>query len=766
MPTSSTLPSPIRDRLASARHKMRAFDVALGLARAVLVAAAAALVLFGLDTSLQPPLGVLRAFALFVVMVGGAGVTVFLANPLRRRLSDDDVALVVEDRFPNLEGLVSSVQLARDLGRGDHYTSEALIRATIDKTAREAQQVDFGETVRMAPLAPLWLLIGVLFVMGGGILSQPAVQEYAGIFFRRVVLGDEVSYPTRVGIRVDLPSEILVAKGDDLVVNVFVAKGAGLVERLTINTRFEGATSVERRDLLHVGAAHYRKSYQNVTEPFSFYVEAPDYRAHSSRHRVVVVTRPRIEEYEFLLDYPDYVGKPTTTVHQPDLQVPAGTTIAYVAVANRALAQDPATGAPKARVVLETDAPRTAPRDGQPPGPRVRTTDGPAPTLGKTLEAAAFEAGGAWSDLAPSAARLKTADRADRTLFGRLTVTEDVRFSFQLESADGLATGKRPVVFSVRVVPDKRPVVTIPVPGRRRQVTPQARIPVEVDARDDYGLVDVVLRIGVQKADAAGPPELSSYERVELRGLEADARRARLQHTLDVAEASLAPGDRLHYFAVAYDRNVDEARRSKRSRPFELTVVRPEDLERMLQDRLLSLKERLRALAREQSQGREAGEAFVAELGPKDVLTEDDKRSLQRMAQDQQRLTHRLVDARKELDDLTLERQQNRLTEEGAMALLGELTEGLRDLAERASPRIVRDLEDGRAAAALDGSVRSRLGRVPDLQLEVEGKLLELAARIDKWGDFTEVLQEVRDLLRGEQRVIDETTRAAEAEGR
>jgi hypothetical protein len=148
------------------------------------------------------------------------------------------------------------------------------------------------------------------------------------------------------------------------------------------------------------------------------------------------------------------------------------------------------------------------------------------------------------------------------------------------------------------------------------------------------------------------------------------------------------------------------------------------------------------------------------------VFTDDDKRRLQRLDQDQRRVTTRLDDVLNELVDIAAERQLNRLEDESASALVDELSTALRDLAKERSPLISRELEDARAVTRLDDGVRTRLARVPDLQQDLVDALTALAARIGKWGDFTEVIQELRDLYRGEERVIDGTRKAAQQEHR
>ena len=756
-----TLPAPLQSKLSSARTRLRAVDLALGLARAVLVVSAALVALFALDTALEPPLAVLRAFALFLVMVAGAGVTMALATPLRRRLSDDVVALLVEQEYPELEGgLVSSVQLSRELDRDDLYTSRSLIRSTIDRTATQVETIPgFGRIVRTGPLIPLWLMIASFLLVGATLFTNPSVQEYGGIFYRRVVLGEEVYYPTLVGLRLDLEPRIQVAKGDDLNVDVFLDKGGHLVSRLVVNTRYLDGRPSESRELLRKGQTHYQKLFQNVTEPFTFYVDSPEHGVHTQTYRVDVVQRPRIEDYEFVLDYPEYIGKASETVRQPDLQVPAGTRITLLAVANKPLS------AAELLFARERGAGRSraAARGANAPEADVEVAKpGPLP-LGEVRGELA--AGGEWAALADSVERLQLQDPRfdERALVGRFTVKDDMQFRFRITSEEGLENGNRPVSFSVRVVADRAPIVTIPTPGKSKEVTPQAKLPLLIEVRDDYGVAGAELRLQVQRANQ---PEPDAERVVPLASARSGAKHERIEHVVDVADLRLLPGDRVKYKAVGYDRNIDPDKRAKDSRTYDLTVVRPEDLERILQDRLGALKERLKQVAREQEETRKVSREFMDKLAPLDLLTDGDKRTLQRLEYDQRKVTTRLVEAKKDIEEMRTERELNRLAEEAAMSLLAELHEGVQDLGERASPLVSRELEDGRVAARLDAQLKARLNRVPDLQLDIVSALDALTARIDKWGDFTEVIQEFRDLLRGEEQIMEGTRRAAQAEHR
>ena len=762
--STTTLPGPIRQKLSSARVRLRTVDLALGLARAVLAGSVVLLVLFMLDTALEPPLAVLRAFALFMGLLAAAAVTVFLARPIRRPLSDDDVALLVEREHPELrDALVSTVQLSRQLDAPDLYTSRALIRSTIERTAQQAERLDFGRVVRTGPLVPLWVLIAAFIGMGGLLMQNPTVAAYADTFYRRVVLGDvAAAYPKLVKLRVLLEDfDVAVAKGDDLTVEIRVEDGAHLLEKLVVKTAFGADDALEEREVRSSDGIIYRKSYQNITDGFTFWVEDEVHDVVTPQYRVRVVQRPRVEGYEFFLRYPEYTGKPAEALTQPDLQVPVGTEVTYVVVANKALDE--------ATLKLEYERPRARrARVESDPAEGEDVVEGPKPMFLSDVGAAGLAGGGAWETVGPALARQKVSVEADgrRVLVGRFVVSKDLRFHYGLLSKEpdgrGYTNGTKPVVFSVTALQDQRPTVNIPRPGRRKQVTPQARLPMVIEAKDDYGIQALELRHQTEREGTAREPE-----KVALALPPGESpRQVKLDWQLDIADLRLQPGDLLSYVAAATDHNIDEALRTAESRRYEVQVVRPEDLERILQDRLQALKERLEAAAREETEVKAATQAFTGELGPKDVFTDDDKRRLQRLDQDQRRVTVRLDDVLGELTDIAAERALNRLDDAAAAALVEDLSLAVRDLAKERSPLISRELEDARAVTRLDDRVRSRLARVPDLQQQLIDAITALAARIGKWGDFTEVIQELRDLHRGEERIIEGTRKAAQQEHR
>jgi len=822
--TTATVPPPIRTKLSGARARLRLVDYALCGARVMLALATAAVTVLMLDYLLEPPLVVIRSFALFMLMVAAAVATVFASRVVNRRLTDDDVALLVESEFPELkDGLVSAVQLAREVDRTDAFTSPLLIQSTIDRTAKQIAPLDFGRVVRTGPLVPLWMLIASLGVMFGYGLTLDGPRRYASICFQRVVFGENLAYPKLIAIDVgtnviagvrwsaaadgrgiveesEIPElasgdvvvalngtgvesydtftanlaalepgseaqiEVLrggkrlavtrpvavqipeaVAKGDDLRIDIRVRGREA--ERLELVTQFEDKTR-ERRELSPLAPQRFRKSYENVTQPFSFYVRSSTYDVQTPVYTVNVVQRPRIELYDFALSYPAYTGKKDETIAQPDLRVPVGTQVHYLVVSNKALEQ--------AKLVFEyehlVEDPETKRTRRQ-----VARESGPPPVRLESLTAEQREGEFAAIVAAAKARELDTADYAKRVWVGSFPIDRSTKFRYTLRSEEGYRSGAKPVVFSVQAVQDRAPVVSIPVPGRRKQVTPQAKVELKVTARDDYGIAALELRFQPEIPGETAPAET----RTELTEFQIGAEDVEIPFTLNLADLRLRPGETLKYRAVAFDDNVIPEKRASESRTYELVIVKREDLERILQDRLTGLKERLESAERDQQAAKELSEAFVSDMGPKNVFSEDDRRRLQEMSYAQKRVTQGLTEIQKTLEEIAAERELNRLEDEAAKQLNTDLKKGVEE-AEKESRLVAQQTAEARESQPpIDERLRNEMARVPDRQQAIQEALKALSTRIDKWGDFTEVIQSWRDLRQQQDKIIESTRDAA-----
>jgi hypothetical protein len=242
----------LRAPLRRLGRQVRAYVLLDGLTR---WAGLALLLLFGLG-GLDYLLGLrldMRAVGLAAVV---AAVLVHgywrVIRPAMRALPTDDLAVIVQRRFPQLgDRLVTAVQLAEAAAVDEQTCSPALARAAVRRGMTELKSVrpravlDHHHAGQRVGL--VWALAAVVV---GACLLWPDVF---GIAFRRNILLAEVPWPQRTTLRL-LEYSTVVARGEGMVV---LAEALGVVPRQVFaDRRIDERT--ERLQLRQIGDNRFR----------------------------------------------------------------------------------------------------------------------------------------------------------------------------------------------------------------------------------------------------------------------------------------------------------------------------------------------------------------------------------------------------------------------------------------------------------------------------------------------------------------------------
>ena len=116
-----------------------------------------------------------------------------------RELDDDEVALRVERRHPELRGrLISTIQLTRELGEGALAGSPELIEALETDTVSYSQALDFTQIISFQTLKKVGLAAFLFVLISGaaGYFNRGFVEALVG----RMLLDGEAAYPTATRI--------------------------------------------------------------------------------------------------------------------------------------------------------------------------------------------------------------------------------------------------------------------------------------------------------------------------------------------------------------------------------------------------------------------------------------------------------------------------------------------------------------------------------------------------------------------------------------
>ncbi len=467
---------PILQKLRAFRKQLRAVLTIEGLAWTGSALAGLVVVSLVIDYLQRLTLPA-RLFAL-AVGLSALGYVVYrkLVSRLLRPMDEERLALTVEDRFPELgDRLISSLQFAHAVESGTAGRSDQSV-SMMAAVSRDAQQavgpLDLSGTIDRSRVLKSVALAAVLWA---GLLGYTAVRpDVMGLWLRRNVLMMNVHWPqrTHLAVRYDEP----IIEGDPLAVEI-EADGR-IPSTLRFRYEFEGTTREGTTDLRPVGGGGsvFRTRLQSVASPVRFQITGGD--AETEWYRVDVLRRPAITEFMVCIEYPDYISRtddpqvrrPTIEMHRAPQRISRvlpGSRIWVGTGVTKPLADDDDILRHGALVVRDgEDATRMTPvHPGEPDSDGMHSLDFWFPD---GHEGAMFEE--FWT--------------------GKFVADRDSNLVVRLRDHEGVANHAA-ASFELRVTQDREPTVRVEKDGIGDYITPQATLPLRIQARDDYAVREV-----------------------------------------------------------------------------------------------------------------------------------------------------------------------------------------------------------------------------------------------------------------------------------
>ena len=488
-----------RDEILRAiRHVRNRWRLRLALRGAAVLAAAALGTLlassWGLELFRFDPAAIVAFRVVTYAALLACGWWLFI-RPISRRVSDERVALYIEEHAPELQATVlSAVEESRRGAReraADH--SPELVRRLIESAVRQIRDIDMGRHVERRRL---WRSSGLVAAAG---VAAALLFTFGPAYLRHGVnalltpMGSvQAASPYSIEVA---PGDATVARGADQAITArlvgFEAEDVNLLLR-------SGGDSFDRLPLIPVltedgavAAGRFEVLLFDLQEPVDYFVESIG--VESPAYRLDVIDLPYAERIELEYHFPEYTGlEPRTVEDGGDIAVLQGTEVTLRAV----------------------------------------------PTMGTTGGRLVFDDDGR---------RLDLALEDDGTLTAAFTVEEEGFYRVDLVAPAGELVTASPQ-YTIDVLTDQPPAAMFIRPGRDTTASAIEEVFVEARADDDFGLHSLDLVWSVN----GGPEESVSLFRGEGDAL----REVSAGHTFFFEELELEPGDFLSYYARATDRNL------------------------------------------------------------------------------------------------------------------------------------------------------------------------------------------------------------------
>lgn len=500
------------------------------------------------------------------------------------RLSDRSLALVIERRFPAFrDSLLTTVELSGEEPSAEPFHPE-LLAATAASAQRQIATIDLDDIFDAAPLtravsAALLMAVTIL------IYGMVAPSEL-GVWARRNLLLSAELWPRRTHLSIEgfEGGTTKVARGTDLRVVARADTQFEVPQVVQIRYRTadgaRGWSNMSREGEASPSADPYQlfaHKFQGILSPLEFDVVGGDDRIRGLQ--VEVVESPTLTQMWLVCEFPQYTGRPSRRLPVTGLmQLPQGSHVTVEATANKPL------------VSVSLDEPDA---EGN-----VSSRDVPLEAIGSSqfqLELGPLE--------------------HDRSLLFSLHDTDDI-------------TSREPLRLNLVATPDVPPTLAVRLSGIGTAITPEARLPIQGEVSDDYGLERIWYE--VQRDDEA-PRQIPLQTTAGVPRVEIDT-------AFEVEGLELQAGQRFVLALQAVDRYAlaDEPHTGESER-FSLEVVTPEELRARLEARELNLRRRFEQIIAEVTETRQS----LTELtlpqtptaGPSDDEVEADEETIDPLEQ-------------------------------------------------------------------------------------------------------------------------------------
>jgi hypothetical protein len=351
-------------------------------------------------------------------------------RPLMRKVSDEQVALYLEEHEPSLEATIITAMEAERAGRS-HEVSPGLVQKLVEAAIARVHEIEDGRRIETAMVRRYGVVAGVVALAAVALFALgPAYLRHALSALLVVSRDVEAAAPYRIDVT---PGSVSVPKGADQTITAHLS-GFDASEAIVF-TRKSAEEAFQQVPMVRADNGDYDGMLFDLADTLEYYVEASGVR--SPNFTLTVVELPYVKQLDLEYHFPAYTGlEPRLVEDGGDVAALSGTEVR--------LKVQPTMSTGSGRIVLH---------------------DGSSVPL--------------------------TAN-ADGTLAGSLKVSENGFYKIELDGPSGEKVAASPQ-YAIDILADQAPSVTLAKPGRDSDATPVQEFAVEARADDDFAVRNLQL---------------------------------------------------------------------------------------------------------------------------------------------------------------------------------------------------------------------------------------------------------------------------------
>jgi hypothetical protein len=374
-----------------------------------------------------------------------------LGRPLLRQVSDEQVALYLEEHEPSLNTLLLSAMSAERNGNPQDHSPQ-LVQKLVEEAIVRCQAIDDGRGIEQPLVRRYGLMAAAAFAFALAVFTLGPAYLRQGLSAMFSWASVEAAAPYRVSIT---PGNGTVPRGSD---QTFTASLSGFTaDDAVLLVRKGDATSFERVPMLKGDNGTFEAMIFDLDSRLEFLAEAAGVR--SSTFTLEVMDLPYAQRIDLEYHFPAYTGlEPRVVEDAGDIAVLIGTEV---------------------RVKVTPTMP----------------TKGGQLTLHESLSVP-----------------LSVAE--DGSLTGKFVADKDGFYRVAMQGPDGGMITASPQ-YVIDVLTDMAPTVSIAKPGRDTNATPVEEFFVEARADDDFGVKNLELVYSVNGSAEKVIPLYRGAKRME-----------------------------------------------------------------------------------------------------------------------------------------------------------------------------------------------------------------------------------------------------------
>ncbi|MDB5324202.1 MAG: hypothetical protein JWN40_5833, partial [Phycisphaerales bacterium] len=722
-------PTLLINSLNDLRRRVKFLSILFGVG--ILLASAVGILLATVFVDYVLKLPVVPRLLVAVIALFAVGYLAFrwIAKPILARFSLSDVAGHLEAVFPQfddrLRSTVNFVQQPDSIPG-----SEVMKERVVTEATQLAQTVDLRRAI---VTKPVWYsissAIGAIALLIALCLTLPRLAEIA----RNRLLGGNTPWPKSVIINAaPIPARIPFGQNLDLSLNL--TKGDRPSQKALIYYQYDDGPVVKEY-MIRGENGRYTASIKANGDNLKVWMAAGD--DETEKQSITVVPRLAIQNVQATITPPAYAQMTPTTLDlakAPAFMV-TGSKVALRVQFNKKL--DPA---------KEILFPVLSNNDNVKSADPGITTDRPDPT-------------------APVA---------------HWTAKDSFRFRIQATDTDGF-TNTALEEYEIVVKPDQLPTVMIESPRKNVDRTPDAYLPLQVLAEDDFGIASLRLIVdrisvapdpkdptGAQPANAKKHWEipLKDWARIDGTG---ERQRFRLNWDWDFKSVlgDLKPGDVLEYCIEAKDNYLIEATENGKtvaashpaqfSSKLRINIISQDEMTIRITDEIRNLAQKTKTVHDSQVSNQNETKNLAQDTKDKPELTKGDKSALEGLTSRQSAMVSQTKGLSNQLDDIQKELKENKVKSEDLNSIAKEAKQDLDTAAEKPMTDAANQLNKAAQSKANPGNPQQQqkaqenrnqsLDQSEKNQGDAAKKLEDAMAKMDKVGNLSSAIKTVQDIL-------------------